>query len=224
MAEATAYTKTGTKRETATKLDKQVFGATPNHQLIKLAYEAYLANGRSAGAQTKTRGEIRGGGKKPWRQKGTGRARAGSSRIPHWRGGGVVFGNTGNENYTINVPTKMKRQAIRQALSMAAADKRIVVLEAFNSTDGKVKATVKLFSKLNLEGSIVLVDADKGDMERRATNNVVGLEFVSAKYLNVFTIMNADWLVFTDAGLKAVNEWLGDTPAKKSEPVEEASE
>lgn len=213
MAEAIAYTKTGTKRETATKLDKQIFGLTPNPQLIKLAYEAYLANGRSAGAKVLTRGEVRGGGKKPWRQKGTGRARAGSSRIPHWRGGGSVFGPTGEENHTITVPTKLKRQAIRHSLSVAAADKRIIVLESFNSTDGKIKPTIQLLGKLKLRGRIVLANADKNDLERRATGNLSGLEYVSAKYLNVYTIMNADHLVITEGGLKVIQEWLGEAKA-----------
>src|ERR1019366_10319418 len=115
MAVAT-YTKSGTKATTAAKLDKDVFGVeVKNHQLLKSAYEAYLANGRPNLAVTKTRGLVRGGGKKPWRQKGTGRARFGSSRNPIWRGGGIAFGPTGNENYTHKLPLNAKRLAIRQA-------------------------------------------------------------------------------------------------------------
>src|SRR5665213_2395344 len=113
-----SYTKTGNKSTTAIKLDKSVFDIEPkNHELLKANYVAYLANGRENLAVTKTRGLVRGGGKKPWRQKGTGRARFGSSRNPIWRGGGAAFGPTGNENYTRKLSLSAKRQAIRQALS-----------------------------------------------------------------------------------------------------------
>src|SRR5487761_1835511 len=109
------YTKSGTKATTAAKLDVTVFSVMPeNHELLKLAYVAYLANGRDNLAVAKTRGLVRGGGRKPWKQKGTGRARFGSSRNPIWRGAGVVFGPTGEGNYTKQLNTKAKRLAIRQ--------------------------------------------------------------------------------------------------------------
>src|SRR5215813_45594 len=111
------FTKSGTKATSAAKLDKTVFGVMPkNHELLKLAYTAYLANGRDNLAVTKKRGEVSGGGKKPWKQKGTGRARFGSSRNPIWRGGGIAFGPTGDDNYTVRVSVKAKRLAVRQAL------------------------------------------------------------------------------------------------------------
>lgn len=210
MATAISYAKTGTKHEVGVKLDKAVFGVEANHDLIGQAYRTYLANGRVAGATTLDRGDVRGGGKKPWRQKGTGRARVGSSRVPNWRGGGVVFGPTGNENHTINLPVKMKRQAIRQALSLKAAADHVAVIEAFDSTDGRVKATTELLGKLKLEGFVVLVVPEKTDLIVRATRNIAGLEVVTATYLNVFTIMNADHLVFTAPALEAVKNWLGD--------------
>src|SRR5688572_6907197 len=120
------FTKSGTKATTAAKLDQTVFAVVPeNHELLKLAYNAYLANGRENLAQTKTRGLVSGGGKKPWKQKGTGRARFGSSRNPIWRGGGIAFGPTGNENYTIKVNVSAKRLALRQALSLSAVEGRI---------------------------------------------------------------------------------------------------
>src|SRR5690349_12574726 len=135
MATATSYSKTGTKHEATVKLDATIFGVEANQELVSRAYHAYLANGRSAHASTLSRGEVRGGGKKPWRQKGTGRARVGSIRVPNWRGGGVVFGPTGSENHTINMPIKMKRAAIRQVLSLQAAAGHIAVIDAFESTD-----------------------------------------------------------------------------------------
>src|SRR5207244_4044483 len=111
------FTSAGTKATTPAKLNKNVFGVeVKNHELLKQAYLAYLGNARTNAARTKTRGEIRGGGKKPWRQKGTGRARFGSSRNPIWRGGGITFGPTGNENHTIKLTTSSKRTALKQAL------------------------------------------------------------------------------------------------------------
>src|SRR5579862_9595084 len=127
------YTKSGAKATTAAKLDKAVFEVeVKNHQLLKDAYLAYLASGRMNLAVTKKRGEVRGGGAKPWRQKGTGRARFGSSRNPIWRGGGVAFGPTGNENYSHKLNQKTKHAALRQALSLAANEKRIKIIETFD--------------------------------------------------------------------------------------------
>src|SRR5579859_3788007 len=112
MAMAT-YTKSGNKATTAAKLDKQVFGVeVKDHGLLQQAYLAYMANGRQNLAVVKTRGLVSGGGKKPWKQKGTGRARFGSSRNPIWRGGGIVFGPTGLENYSHSLSTQSKRLAL----------------------------------------------------------------------------------------------------------------
>ena len=120
-----------------TTLPKSVFAVeVRNHELLKLAYDAYLANNRLASATTKQRGEVRGGGKKPWRQKGTGRARFGSIRNPIWRGGGIVFGPRGNENYTKKISKTSKRVALRQALTVKA-DKVLVA----EKTDELIRAT-----------------------------------------------------------------------------------
>lgn len=208
MAQAVAYSKTGTKKDTPVKLNSKVFAVEANHNLLGLAYRLYLANGRSAGATTLTRGMVRGGGKKPWRQKGTGRARAGSSRLPHWTGGGVAFGPTGIENHTRSLPLKAKRAALRQALSLQAADKKIMVLETFDGGDGRVKATAGLLGKLQLDGRVVLVVTDKTAVIGRATRNLPQVEVVTAKYLNVALIMNADWIIMTTAAEQAVTEWL----------------
>src|SRR5271154_4341636 len=136
MAVAT-FTTAGAKATTAAKLDKAVFGVEiTNHELLKAAYVAYLANGRGNNAVTKTRGLVSGGGKKPWRQKGTGRARFGSSRNPIWRGGGITFGPTGEENYTKQLNVKAKRLAIRQALSLSSASNKVVVIEDIVSKEG----------------------------------------------------------------------------------------
>ncbi len=221
MTNVAAYSKTGVKKDAQVKLNAAVFGLELNHQLLDLAYRAYLANGRSNSAVTLTRGLVRGGGKKPWRQKGTGRARVGSSRVPTWRGGGVVFGPTGLENHTITIPTKMKRQAIRQALSAQAADNKIVILEAF-MTDGKTKSTAELFGKLKATGNIMLVVAEKEPLTSRATRNLTGVRTVSAKYLNVFDILNADLIIIAEPALEIINDWLGDQAPAKTTPAAKA--
>lgn len=204
------YTKSGTKATTAAKLDQSVFAVMPtNYELIKLAYNAYLANGRENLAITKTRGLVSGGGKKPWKQKGTGRARIGSTRAPHWRHGGIAFGPTGEENYTLRVPVSTKRVALRQALSMAANDGKIRVIEAFESKDGKASKMAELFAKIEAKGRTLIVAAQKDDMVMRATRNLPAATIVSAKYLNVFDIMNADTIVIDEAALKTISEWLG---------------
>ncbi len=209
MAQAVLYSKTGTKKETAVKLTSAIFSVEPNHALIHQAYQTYLANGRSAGAKTLTRGEVRGGGKKPWKQKGTGRARAGSSRLPHWTGGGIAFGPVGAENHTRNLPVKAKRAAIRQALSLQTADKKLMVIEGFDAGGGKVSATLKLLAKLDVEGSILLVVETKDNLVDRATRNVAGVTATTAAYLNVFSILNADAIIITQAALGQVETWLG---------------
>lgn len=212
MAVAT-YTKTGAKATTPAKLDKSVFGVeAKNHELVKAAYDTYLANGRLNLAVTKTRGLIRGGGKKPWRQKGTGRARAGSNRSPLWAGGGTIFGPTGHENYSKRLNVKAKRQALRQALTMKAG--AIKVIEAFESKDGKTAGAAKLLGKIEAAGNVLIVVETKDVQLDLATRNLPRVKLVAANYLNVYDILNADCIVMTQPALAAVNRWLGSKEAK----------
>jgi large subunit ribosomal protein L4 len=210
MAVAT-FTKSGAKATTPAKLDKKVFGVdAKNHQLLKDAYLSYLANGRSAQAKTKSRGEVQGGGKKPWRQKGTGRARFGSSRNPIWRGGGVAFGPTGEENYTKTLNVKAKRQALRQALSLAAKEDRIKIIETFACPDGKVKPTINLLNKIDAKGSVLIVVSKKDGLVERATHNLPLVKAVQAGYLNVYDVLNADTVIISTKSLELINTLLGD--------------
>ena len=191
-------------------LNKNVFGLTvENHELVKLAYDAYLANSRSSHAKTLKRGEVRGGGKKPWRQKGTGRARFGSTRNPIWRHGGVAFGRTGNENFTKKIAKSSKLLAVRQALSMKNADKAVLILPADVKLTGKTKDAAKVLKDMKLEGkNILAVAAEKTPEVLRSTNNLPNVKLVRATYLNVFDIMNADAIVFSEAALKVTEKWL----------------
>ena len=188
-----------------TTLPKSVFAVeVRNHELLKLAYDAYLANNRLASATTKQRGEVRGGGKKPWRQKGTGRARFGSIRNPIWRGGGIVFGPRGNENYTKKISKTSKRVALRQALTVQA--NKVLVAEI--KTTGKTAEVAKFLKENNLNRRILIV-AEKTDELIRATNNISEALLVSPMYLNVFDILNADHIVIAPKAIETIENWLG---------------
>jgi large subunit ribosomal protein L4 len=203
MATATTTAKSPT-------LDKSVFEVEVKDQtLLHQAYVSYLANGRQADAKTLTRGLVRGGGKKPWRQKGTGRARHGSIRSPIWTGGGVTFGPTGQENHTKKLPLKAKRLAIRQALSLKHQAKGVVVAADFNPNEGKTKEAEKYLSQHQPAKRLLLVVESKTNEITRASRNLPGLEVIQPKYLNVFRVMNADKVVITNSALKVINEWLG---------------
>ena len=190
-------------------LPKEVFGVdVPNHELLKLAYDAFLANSRQASATTKTRGEVGGGGKKPWKQKGTGRARFGSTRNPIWRHGGIVFGPRGNENYKLKLSKTSKRVAIRQALTLANEAKKITVSDI--KTTGKTAEIAKFIAdkKFKRDRRVLLVVDEKTPELIRATNNLQSALLVRAQYLSVYYVLNADQIIMTPAAVKVVDAWL----------------
>ena len=190
-----------------TALPAEIFAVdVPNHELLKLAYDSYLANSRLASATTKQRGEVSGGGKKPWAQKGTGRARFGSSRNPIWRGGGIVFGPRGNENYTKRVSTTSKRVALRQALTLSNAAGKISVLD-FKPT-GKTAETVKFLADHKLNRKVLIVVTEKTPELIRSTNNVQRALLIRANYLSVYHILNADHIVLSPESVKVIQKWL----------------
>ena len=193
------------------ELNNDIFGlSVENHELIKTAYDAYLANSRSSHAKTLKRGEVRGGGKKPWKQKGTGRARFGSTRNPIWRHGGVAFGRTGEENFTKKLSKTSKRVAIRQALSLQNTAKQVLTIKDFKITDGRTKEAVKNLetAKANLDAKILLVLPEKDELTLRATNNLNNVKVVRPTYLNVFDILNADQIIISEKALEVLENWL----------------
>jgi large subunit ribosomal protein L4 len=207
MATTTSATKS---TATSPKLPKEIFGLTvENHQLLKDVYTAYLANGRDNLAKTLKRGEVSGGGKKPWRQKGTGNARTGSIRNPIWRGGGITFGPSGEENYSKKVNAKAKKLALKQALSLAAADKRVLLTDDFIVKDGKTKSAVKELNKLNLNSRVTLVVDVLSDETKRSIANLPEVNFVLVSALSVYDCLNANTLVFTASAVKSLEERLG---------------
>ena len=190
-------------------LNKDIFKLdVKNHELVKLAYDSYLANSRSSHAKTLKRGEVSGGGRKPWKQKGTGRARFGSTRNPIWRHGGVAFGRTGEENFTKKLAKNSKRLAIRQALSLKNQKKDVIRIVELKFT-GKVRDFAKDLAELKLaDKNVLVVVSEKNDNNLRATNNMPNVKLVRATYLNVFDIMNADAILFDDASIADVEAWL----------------
>ena len=208
----------------ADNFDKSVFAVEiPNHELLKLAYDSYLAANRQVGATTLRRGEVRGGGKKPWRQKGTGRARFGSSRNPIWRGGGVVFGPLGIENYNKKIAKNSKKVALRQALTIANNDKKIIVTTEIK-TNGKTRDVAKFLSDNKIaDARRILLVAEKTENLIRAAQNLANVELISPTYLTVFHILNADKIVFAGDALNITTDWLKvdakKSVAKTAEPV-----
>ncbi len=190
-----------------TTLPKSTFAVeVENHELLKLAYDSYLANNRGANATTLQRGEVRGGGKKPWKQKGTGRARFGSSRNPIWRGGGIVFGPRGNENYSKKLSTTSKRVAVKQALSLANKAKKIVVADV--KTTGKTAEVAKYLADSKFTRKTLIVVDEKTPELLRATSNLQNAALVRSTYLNVYHILNADHIVIAPAAVATIDSWL----------------
>jgi len=211
------FTKSGTKATTAVKLDGSVFNVEiKNHELLKQAYQAYLANGRENLAKTLRRGEVSGGGKKPWKQKGTGRARFGSIRVPIWRGGGITFGPLGKENYSKKITTGAKRTALRQALTLKSQANKIIVVEDFVVTDGKTSTASALLAKIGATRRVLIAVENKTPELERSVRNLKNVELVQASYLNTYSVLNADALVITTKALVAVTTILGSKEGAKS--------
>jgi len=211
MAETTTKTTT-----TKVALPKDIFDVeVGSHELLKLAYDSFLANSRNAHAKAKKRGEVSGGGIKPWKQKGTGRARFGSSRNPIWRGGGIAFGPTGNENFTKRLSVTSKRVALRQALTLANKAKKITVADF--KTTGKTAEAAKFLTDNKLDRRVLMVVDEKTPQLLRATNNIQNVLLLRANYLSVYHILNADHIVLTPRSIDVIKDWLvySSKPSKK---------
>lgn len=189
------------------KLAGEIFGIEPHQDAMFAAVTTYLSNRRQATAKTKTRGEVSGGGKKPWRQKGTGRARAGSSRSPIWVGGGVVFGPTGTQNYKLSMNKKEHELALRSALSLKVAEKAFIVLDEEITIEAKTKAALKLLKDLKAEGKVMLVVNDN-DALFLAVNNLGNVLPVRHDNISVYDLLHVDHVIVEKATLKAIEGGL----------------
>ncbi|MEX0919909.1 MAG: 50S ribosomal protein L4, partial [Candidatus Saccharimonadales bacterium] len=191
-------------------LPKQIFDVElNNHVLLKQAYDTSLSNQRISTAHTKTRSNVRGGGKKPWRQKGTGKARAGSIRSPIWRGGGITFGPLKGNNHKKKLNKSANQLALKQALSLKAQSKQVFVIEAIEAKDGKAKSLSGLVNKLGLNRKVLIVVDSASEDLRRAASNLASIKLVEARNLNTKSTLDSDNLLITKPALAMLNERLG---------------
>lgn len=181
-----------------------VFGIEPNVHVMHLHVVRQLANWRAGTHSTLTRAEVRGGGKKPWKQKGTGRARAGSSRSPLWRHGGVVFGPKPNNNYTKDMPKKMRRLALRSALSAKVQD--LVGLTEWALEKPSTKTVVGFLRQIGATGKTLIILEGPNDVVTRSARNIEGVKLVLASNLSVKDLLNHDKIVVTPAALARIEE------------------
>lgn len=192
------------------RLSEQVFGQDPHPQSVYDAVRIARANARQGTAKTKKRDEISGGGKKPFRQKGTGRARAGSTRAPQWRHGGTVFGPDGNENYTLKTNRKNRVLALKSALSAKARDGKIVVVDKFAFAEPKTKEFVATLKKINAVGKTLLIVGEDSFDENAMLSafNIPTIAMIYSDQINVYDLLNCDVAVFTKEAIERVEEVL----------------
>jgi large subunit ribosomal protein L4 len=200
MATLDVLSSTGTASGTV-DLDDGLFGVEPNLPVLHQVVTAQLAARRSGTQSTKTRAEVAGGGAKPWRQKGTGRARQGSIRAPQWRGGGVALGPK-PRSYAQRTPKKMIRLALASALSDRRADDRVVVLKDWGLTDvPSTKAAVEVLAKLGVDGHVLVVLTRDDELAWKSVRNLGYVHAISPEQLNAYDVLASDWVVFTEAAL-----------------------
>ena len=190
------------------ELNEAVFGIEPNKQALFDMVLLQRASLRQGTHKVKNRTEVRGGGKKPWRQKGTGRARQGSIRAPQWRGGGVVFGPT-PRSYKFILNRKVRRLALKSALSTKIIDNEFMALEAIKFDAPKTKEMVKVLANLDAPTKTLIVVDEIDENVARSANNIPGVKLLDARRVNVYDILNSDKLIMTEAAIKSVEEVLG---------------
>lgn len=190
------------------ELNDKVFGIEPNESVLFEAIISQRASLRQGNHKVKNRSEVAGGGRKPWKQKGTGRARQGSIRSPQWRGGGTVFGPT-PRSYSFKLPKKVRRLALLSALSSKVREESIVVLEGLAFDAPKTKEFVKVLTNLSINKKALVVTADLDENVALAARNIPGITVVSATGINVLDLVGHDKLVMTKAAVEKVEEVLG---------------
>jgi large subunit ribosomal protein L4 len=187
------------------ELSDNVFGIEPNKAVMYDFIKMQLANKRQGTSSTKTRTEVRGGGKKPWRQKGTGRARVGSSRNPVWRGGGIAFGPKPRD-YSYKLPQKVRRLALKSALSSKALDHKIVVVDELNFDQPKTRTMVQALEALKVGKKTLVVTADGNVNVVKSARNIEGVKPMRADFINVYDILKYDTLLITRDAVAMVEE------------------
>lgn len=214
--ELNLYNSKGKKLTKKVKLDESVFKAKVNEYLMGLAVYVYLSNQRKSTAHTKTRAEVRGGGKKPWAQKGTGRARHGSIRSPIWKGGGVAFGPRNEKNYKKKLSKKMKKAAIRSVFADFAERKRIIILENIDFKDGKLtKQMIELTEKLPVKDKVLYLQNGKMKRLFLGSRNLKKINVISVNEVNVYTLLKCSYLVIQQEVLEDISKFWGREITRK---------
>ena len=190
------------------ELNDAIFGIEPNQAVLFEAIVQQQASLRQGNHKVKSRAEVAGGGRKPWRQKGTGRARQGSIRSPQWRGGGIVFGPT-PRSYSYTMPKKVRRLALLSALSTKVAAEELIVLDNLAFDAPKTKGFVKVLEDLSISKKALFVTADLEETVALSARNIPGISVVSANGINVLDLVGHDQLVMTKAAIEKVEEVLG---------------
>lgn len=206
MVKAKIYDKTG-KTEKSQNLNPAIFGIESKPVILHKAIEVQLKNQRKPWASTKRRDEVSGGGKKPWRQKGTGRARAGSIRSPLWRGGGIVFGPIKDRNYNVKITKQEKKKALFMALSDKVKENKLILVDKLGVNELKTKEFFKFLMNLPCKDNSVLVVYSKTDEKlMKSMRNIKTVQAIFAKALNVYDILRHEWLLMPTEALDIIEK------------------
>lgn len=203
MSNVAVYNMDGKEVETI-ELNESIFNIEVREHIIHMAVVQYLANQRQGTKGTKTRGEVRGGGRKPWKQKGTGRARQGSIRSPQWKGGGVVFAPK-SRDFSLRLNKKVKKLALKCTLSLKLAENKIIVIDELKLDAVKTKAMVKVLANLNLNKALFVLDAGSKNIIL-STRNIPNTKTAGVNEINVYDILKFDTLVLTKDSVNKIQE------------------
>ncbi|MDO5456130.1 MAG: 50S ribosomal protein L4 [Eubacteriales bacterium] len=204
MANVSVYNMQGAEVGTI-ELNDAVFGAKVNEHLLHMAVVQQLANNRQGTQKAKTRSEVSGGGRKPWRQKGTGHARQGSTRAPQWTGGGIVFAPVPRD-YSFKLNKKEKRAAVRSALTDRVQQNKLIVVDELTMADYKTKEFVQVMDNLKASGKTLVIMADKDDHVIRSASNVPAVKTTLTSQINVYDLMNAQTVILTKDAIAKLEE------------------
>ena len=195
------------KKSSTIKVDEAIFGLEPNKDAVYRSVLSEMANSRQGTHSTKSRGMVRGGGKKPWKQKGRGVARAGTNRSPIWRGGGTVFGPEPHK-YEYNLPKKIKRLARRSVLSQKIKDEKLIVIDDFNVKKIKTKKICQLLQKLKIDGKVIFLSSDIDENLFLSLRNIPNIALLKAINASTYDLIDSDFILIDKKGLESLNEGL----------------
>jgi|TARA_B100001013_G_C24611877_1_gene443539 large subunit ribosomal protein L4 len=195
------------KKSSIIEVDDSVFGVKPNKDAVYRAVLSEMANSRQGTHSSKSRGMVRGGGRKPWKQKGRGVARAGTNRSPIWRGGGTIFGPEPHK-YEYNLPKKIKRLARRSVLSQKLNDEKLIILDDFDINEVKTKKICQLLQKLNIDGKILFLTSEINENLFLSLRNIPNIALLKAINASTYDLIDSDFILIDKKGLELLNEGL----------------